>query len=486
MRTQATDCLTNFAGKAALRDGARPPDCAAIPEKCGSRLRIALLTPYNGGNLGDAAIQDAIITNLRLQLPEALFSGICLNCENFVERHGSDAFPLCANSSLFYAMSHGRVSVDMSPKEGGDRKRRGFVMHLKEAIKKVPGLLQALKKLRRCVLAIPKEIHHLVGGYCFVRQQDLLIVSGGGQLDEEWGGSWGHPFALFKWTFLARMARVPCAFVSVGTGKVRSRGSRWFLSMALRLACYRSYRDHNSRKSAATLLATAQNDPIIPDLAFGCSVSEIPVDDMIRLQSRSRTVVAISPIAYAKPGHWPRQEQALYEKYLQQIAKVVSQLVERNYFLVIVWSSLGDDESVIPQILERLDDTSKKKLTGQIYVPKIATWRDLAAILLEVDFLIASRLHSVILGFVTQTPTVAISFDPKVNWVVEDLGQTEYLLDIRDFKAEDVIETLDLIKLRSDSIAVQMRSYQLGALSASARQYGALAKLAAASFRRRN
>jgi hypothetical protein len=34
------------------------------------RLRIALLTPYTGANLGDASIQDAMIANLCLRLPD--------------------------------------------------------------------------------------------------------------------------------------------------------------------------------------------------------------------------------------------------------------------------------------------------------------------------------------------------------------------------------------------------------------------------------
>lgn len=57
--------------------------------------RIALLTPYNGGNLGDAAIQDAMIANLRSRLPDAQFSGICLNCDNFKNDTVAGPF-LCA------------------------------------------------------------------------------------------------------------------------------------------------------------------------------------------------------------------------------------------------------------------------------------------------------------------------------------------------------------------------------------------------------
>jgi polysaccharide pyruvyl transferase WcaK-like protein len=437
-----------------------------------------LLTPYNGGNLGDAAIQDAVIANLRLRLPEARFSGISLNCENFVERHGVGAFPLCVTERPFYAMSCGRAAAKQNQENSPAGNQNPWAVRIKGTLKRLPGLVKLLGRIRRWALTVPREIVHFARGYRFLRSQDLLIVSGGGQLDEEWGGPWGHPFALFKWALLARMARVPCAFLSIGAGKVLSPISRLFLSVALRLACYRSYRDEKSRGIAATLLKAAAKDPVVPDLAFSLPVSVAPAGADVRSLSRGRMVVAISPIAYAKPGSWPRQDQANYERYVQQMARVIALLLQRGCFLVIVWSSIGDDERVIPEILGQLDDESKGKLSGQICVPNIATWQDFTATLLGVDLLIASRLHSAILGFVAHIPTVSISFDAKVDWLMNDVGQTGCLLQIRDFMAEDVLKVIDRIQLRRSAAVDQIISYQERILPDSKRQYDALAGFA--------
>jgi polysaccharide pyruvyl transferase WcaK-like protein len=198
----------------------------------------------------------------------------------------------------------------------------------------------------------------------------------------------------------------------------------------------------------------------------------------IRSIAQGRTIVAISPIAYAKPGTYlPYEDRALYDRYLQQMAQVVSRLLERGYFLVIVWSDTPD-ASVIPELLGHLDPESKKRSAGQMHIPTITTWKDLVASLRDVDFLIASRLHSTTLGFVAGTPTVAISFDPKVDWVMEDLGQTDYLLQIRDFTAEDVLDALDRIEPRRNVVMEQIRSYRHQTLPVSALQYDALAELA--------
>src|SRR5271163_2431683 len=235
-----------------------------------SSPRIALLDSYDGHNLGDASIQDAMVTNIGLRLPNAQFYGITLNSENFIDQHGVGGFPLVARYIPLFGMSHGRFAEQL--KEGEDPGRVvGCGREIKSALKRVPMLRQCLPVLA----IIPQEICHLVAGYRFLRTKDLLVVSGGGQLNEEWGGAWGHPFALFKWAALARIAGVPYVFASVGTGRVVSSASRMFVSAALRMARYRSYRDKNTREVAAGLIGRAAADPVVPDLAFSLPSSEL-------------------------------------------------------------------------------------------------------------------------------------------------------------------------------------------------------------------
>jgi polysaccharide pyruvyl transferase WcaK-like protein len=442
--------------------------------------RIALLTPYNGGNLGDAAIQDALISNLRLRLPGVQFSGISLNSRKFVERHGTASFPLCVSDRPSYAMEW--ISV-AEPREermqvgatSGEQRVSSFKA-LKQALKQIPVLGWFLKKVLSLGRIVFGEMRHCVQGYRFLRAHDLLIVSGGGQLDEAWGGAWGHPFALFKWGVLAKMARIPYVIASVGTCKVDSTTCRFFLSAALRMASYRSFRDEKSRDVASGLFARAAEDPMVPDLAFSLPPSELPAPAGILPISQGRTIVAVSPIAYCKPGSWPNADGALYRQYVQQMAQTVLKLLERGSFPVLVCSSIGDDDGVIPDILGSMGGESRTKFAGQMHIPAIRTWKDLVAVLWDADYLIASRLHSAILGFATQTPTIAISFEPKVDWVMKDLGQTDYLLQIRTFVAEDVIEAVNRIESRSDGVREQIGSYQRRTLSAFALQYDTLSE----------
>ncbi|HVN94243.1 MAG TPA: polysaccharide pyruvyl transferase family protein [Terracidiphilus sp.] len=446
--------------------------------------RIALLTPYSGNNLGDAAIQDSIISNLRARLPRATFSGITLSNNNFVERHGKDAFPLSGTNRPFHGMSSERSSVRVQVAEaagGQQRKELGKANAIRQRLKQVPLLGSCLKRLHSCFECISDEFRHCVQGYRFLRGYDLLIVSGGGQLDEEWGGPWGLPFALFKWAILGRVARVPCAIVSVGAGKVDSAISRVFLSFALRVAQYRSYRDQNTKIIATGLLERAARDSVVPDLAFSLPHQDFPDPCGIRSVANERTIIALSPIAFAKPESWPQANSELYKRYLDQMARLISQLLKRDAFLVMVWSALSD-RKVIDDILERLDPCSKAKLEQQLCIPAISSWSELLAVLLDVDFLVASRLHSAILGFQAGRPTVAISFDPKVDWVMNDLRQTNYVLQICNFVAEDVVDALERLEFHKQSIKNEINAYRQRVAPDSSAQFDTLARIAAASF----
>jgi polysaccharide pyruvyl transferase WcaK-like protein len=449
--------------------------------------RVALLTPYDGGNFGDALIQDAVIANVRARLPGVQFSGISLSCRNFIQRHSAAAFPLCSDNRCFYGMSRAGGLADSREWDTALHKPHGESPNkdqLKRVVKRVPVVGWFVKTIYRLCARLWGELRHSVNAYRFLRGQNLVMVSGGGQLDEEWGGTRAHPFALFKWAILARIVGVPFVFTSVGAGKVTSTTSRFFLSIALRLARSRSYRDKNSREIASTLLRRAATDSVVPDLAFSLPSAELPASTGNHPISPSGKFVAISPIIYRKPGCWPNSDHGLYDRYLGQMALVVSQLLEGGYFVSLIWSS-SDDEAAIPEILDRLDSESKVRVTHQISIATIKSWKDIVAALVDVDFLIASRLHSEILGFLTQKPTIAISFDSKVDWLMEDVGQNDYLLRIDDFTADDVMEALHNLELHRSIVTEQIGSYRTRIASAFAPQYDVLADYAMASYRSR-
>ena len=149
--------------------------------------------------------------------------------------------------------------------------------------------------LRAGLRKVRHEVDHLIGAFGHLRSVGVLIFSGGGQLDDEWGGAGEHPWAMFKWALLARLRNGRVLFLSVGYGKLQTRWSRLLVRLALSLADYRSFRDAGSLVLVRNC-GLARMDPVVPDLAYARPdrFERGPLTGPIR-------TVGICPMAYGDP-----------------------------------------------------------------------------------------------------------------------------------------------------------------------------------------
>jgi polysaccharide pyruvyl transferase WcaK-like protein len=396
-------------------------------------LKIALLTPYDGGNLGDAAIQEALIDNFRQYGPQVHLCGITLHPESTAARHRIPCYPLAAISRPYYhAKKEPAVSANnyAATSDIGTRvETPGWFKRLKRAVR---GLLFriGLGPLVRLV----QEGIHILRSYGLLRSVDLLVVAGGGQLDEEWGGSWAHPYALMKWAVLAQAAGTSVIFLSVGGCRTELRLTKVFLRIALSLACYRSYRDEGSRQLALAITPSADG-PVVPDLAFSLPVTRQP---FMADSNSAELRVGVSPIAFARPGMWPSEDPAQYERYMNELALFVAALLKRG-ISVTLFSSCSPDDQLFDDLRARIDPSLETAARTRLLGCNVASVQDLLVLLQSLDFVVTSRLHGLVLSFLAGKPCVALSYDRKVDALMTDVGLKDYCLNIRSFTGGNVL-----------------------------------------------
>lgn len=411
---------------------------------------IALLTPYDGGNLGDAAIQDALITNFRTLNPQIRFSGITLNPNRTSMRHQIPCYLLAVTSRPHYraTMPSATVGTACSRAPAATGSENSFFSRLKRRAHSSI-LLKPIRLLFRFV----NEARHIFNSYFLLRDVDLLVIAGGGQLDEEWGGPWGHPYALMKWTVLARLARTGVVFLSVGGCRVVSSITRSFLKLALSLAAYRSYRDQGSRELALTISQHADG-PVVPDLAFSFPLHcNLPV-----IRSHGAPLrVGVSPIAFARPGLWPTERSVVYERYMTEFSGFVASLLRRG-MAVILFSSSTPDEQIFQDLRDRVSAQVDNDAFARLSSSEVTTVLELLEIVQSFDFVVASRLHGLLLSFLAGKPSVAISYDRKVRCLMEELEQTQYCLDIQSFTSEQLLEAFLALQTKADLIPLNLKS----------------------------
>jgi polysaccharide pyruvyl transferase WcaK-like protein len=409
-------------------------------------LRLALLSPYWGGNLGDSAILESCLRGFRSCAPGVEYVTITMRPENMQRIHGVGGMRLVAFQRAFYSAGPATDPTESSHRAGSTLSL--LARHARRAARSLRGLL--------------REAAHWLEGLSMLRAVDALVVAGGGQLDEEWGGAWGHPYALRKWTLLARAAGKPVFFLSVGVCKLETPRAVQLAAGALARAAYASVRDPRSQTIARTRLGV--DAPIVPDLAFGLSQ---PIHADAALNARCR--IGVSPIAYGRKKVWPTAAEAAASNYRLQMIEFVHRCLEAGHDIVL-FSTDGPDRDEARCILESI--RRRRAGEGQLAQAETSSLDDLDHVLRHVDIVVASRLHGVILSHARAIPTIAVSYDPKVRTHMEQTEQADYCVDFGEVRSEVLLERFGrivneyptvrshLARLASESRQAVQRQYE--------------------------
>jgi len=377
-------------------------------------LRIAILGPFGLGNLGDAATQDAAIAGIRSVVPDADIVGISLDPADTKLRHGIPAYPLRSGSQT------GNL---------------------------VAWLFRESAFLLRCAIRLAPI--------------DVLIVSGGGQLDDTWGGASGQPYSLFVWCVLARLTFTRILFVSVGAGPILSPRSEWLLKRALKLAHYRSYRDPGSRDLIDSIGVTGGGS-VVPDLAHDLEFGRQ------RTAASDRPTIGIGPMPHRHPDMSPRPgpDPELYDAYIRKLADFAEWLIAKKGFKVTFY--VGEVHHDLLPISDLLDHLGRKCIVPDdvsLSNPPIASVSDLIDCLGTVDIVVASRFHGALIPLTMGVPCLALSYHPKVTDLMVAFEQADYVFDIDSASTEVMQERFDQLwkdrKAISEVLEATAREYRI-------------------------
>jgi polysaccharide pyruvyl transferase WcaK-like protein len=351
------------------------------------RRRVALFGPYVSRNLGDTATQMAVIQNLRDRRPEVNILGVSPEPGDTLQSLGIATFPM-----------------------SGFGPSAGNLLPFKEFFPTT-----WTTSLRRPYS--PVVIYRIAR---FVRTLDLLIVSGGGQLDDFWGGPWGHPWSMLLWTALARGFGVPVVYLGVGLDGLHAKLSRRFSLLALRMATRRLFRDAYSYDQFRSFGLVKQSS-VCPDLAFSLAIDVPKRQDAT---SPPQRFAVISPISRKT---WSQHQTDIHVRYMDALTEVGRELALRGCALRIVCSQTVmdiDDAQVLANKLRSVG-------VSDVEVEDASNVGDFIHVVREAELVVASRLHAVILALVAGCPVLALAHLPKVKAVMSAIGLGGYCLPLQ-------------------------------------------------------
>ncbi len=406
-----------------------------MPEN--SLRRIGLMDHMGFSNLGDAAIQEAIIANIRRRIDGATIIGFSLNPSDTETRHGIPSYPITWSYP-------GRF--DSKSQSSGRAGKEGT---LKKALKRNPIIFSFLKPMHD----LAREAAHLLRSYRVLKSLDLFVVSGGGQLCELWRGPWSHPYNVFKFAVLAKLAGAKLYIVNVGAGPLQHPLSKFFSKWAVRLADYASFRDQESKELISSL-GVKKELAVFPDPVYALEHSKyVPAGP----STSSRRIVGINPIGYCDPRIWPRSDVEVYNGYLDKLAAFSSWLLRNGYELRIFSGDIRVDHLAMADLKDRI---SSEVPSGSIEAcsqsPELSL-NELLEQMSSFDYIVTSKFHGVVFSHLLQKPVVALSYHCKIDHLMQKVGHYRYCLDIERFDAGSLTEAFSALTEDGRELSVRFQ-----------------------------
>ncbi|UCC69250.1 MAG: polysaccharide pyruvyl transferase CsaB [Armatimonadota bacterium] len=264
----------------------------------------------------------------------------------------------------------------------------------------------AATELEHGVRAAPRG---LASAYRLAREWDLLISGGGGLLQDV--TSWRSPLYYLGLIRLAGAAGIPVACVGHGVGPLRRALIRSLTQRTLSEVGVLAVRDRVSERTLRELGVTRDVE-VTADLAF---LLPRPTEEAVELargkaglawDERPRALLALRPPAVG----------ACEGDLAPDLAGAIGGACDRvGLRPVLVAMQPARDSAFAERVAEGMS------CEADVVAPGMSA-RELLALTAGCDLVIAMRLHALIFAAICGIPPVAISYDAKVDALMEQLG----------------------------------------------------------------
>lgn len=370
-------------------------------KRSATALKIGIFGGIGGGNIGNDASMEAVLSYLRNDQPYAILDIMCSNPEIVKDRYGIAAVGM------------------------GWRRRQAS-----------GAAAIAMKALGRGIDSLRIA--------SWVRRHDVVIVPGAGVLETSLPmRPWGFPYTMFVLCLSGRIFRTKIALVSVGANVIRQPLTRWLFTSAARLASYRSYRDTLSRDAMRRNGVDTRSDHIYIDLAFGIPVPPYGSGD-------ARTVGIGVMDFYGTNDDDRSQAGAIHNSYLENVKAFARWLADRDYKIrLFVGDTNGSDSTVVQEILADLLAYRPELDHAWVIAEPVSTFADLMRAMASADTVVATRYHNLICALMLSKPTLSVGYSEKNAALMADMGLAEYCQSVNSLDIDLLIKQFTDLESRA-------------------------------------
>lgn len=359
--------------------------------------RIALWGHFGALNFGNECTLGALIHNLRLRLPDAELTCICSFPEDTAVRHNLRTVAL--------------------------RSRGDGV--------EVPSLPRPLRKLWWGWV----ELRAWWQAWKEAGRYDALIIAGTGILTDNGEGALGLPYELFKWTVASRLRGRKVLFLSVGTEAMASAATRFLIKHAANLAHFCSFRDEHSRDRVLAI-GGARHGVVYPDLAFSLPPPELTISAADPAHLR----IGVGVYNYRNCGEGGPEAAAEYRSYIETLCVFIEWLTGEGHSVRLLAGDLAYDDEVREDVVAALEQRGFDTKGSQFVSEPIRSYQDLFLQLAQIDALVATRFHNIVLSLFLGKACVSLSHETKNLAVMTSMGLGQYCQQLEHLSGQTILE----------------------------------------------
>lgn len=253
-----------------------------------------------------------------------------------------------------------------------------------------------------------------------IRDLDMLLIGGGGIFMDLYGRE-AFLFGMYGW--LGKLSRTPVVLYGVGAGPILTRIGKVILRSLAHLSKLVTVRDPKSKVLLESIGVKSQVH-VIGDPAF-----QVKSPKKAEKRRKAGLQIGVTAVPFHHNSYWPNEDVKKYRNYIEGMAQSLDRLLENypdatiNFFA----TKHPQDITVSEEIMALMAYKDQCTICDDNL-----NHEEIVALAGEQDLVIGTRLHSLILALITNTPIIAISYHHKVQDFMDMIECGEYSIPIHE------------------------------------------------------
>jgi polysaccharide pyruvyl transferase WcaK-like protein len=196
---------------------------------------------------------------------------------------------------------------------------------------------------------------------------------------------------------------------------------------------------------------------VVTDSAWGLRLP----DGIARRKSRPKKdlVIGIAPMAYGDSTRYFVDDSLGYRRLIDNLAEFSAELLRRGYRIKLFSTDIWFDSQALADLEAAIYKNNPGLAADRVAREPVANIGEFMAALSRVDCYVTCRFHGVIFASLLNVPTIALAPHPKVTTLMDDMGLSEYCVDIATCEADDLTARFDRLLANRDDVKARIRRH---------------------------